>query len=61
MKFLPQVYEGVGNKNVRKCMQSVMAAKVAKDIAYDSILLSRKQKKKVSAQRNVEDYLRLLM
>lgn len=38
LKFLPQVYEGVGNKNVRKCMQSVMAAKVAKDIAYDSII-----------------------
>jgi len=42
-------------------MQSVMAAKEAKDIAYDSILLSRKQNKKVSAQRIVEDYLRLLM
>ena len=61
MKFLPQVYEGVGNKNVRKCMQSVMAAKVAKDIAYDSILSSRKHNKKISAQRIVEDYLRLLM
>jgi len=52
-KFLPQVYESVGNKNVRKYMQSVMTAKVAKDIAYSSILEARKQSKKVSAQRIV--------
>lgn len=41
-------------------MQSVMAAKVAKDILTETLLLSRIESK-VSEARVVEDYLRLLM
>ena len=49
-KLLPKVYESISNQSVRKYVQSVMGAKVAKDIVNQSIFQARKQNKKVSPE-----------
>ena len=60
-KLLPRIYEGIGSKQVKKYMQSVMAAKVAKDQVYDTLIAARREKTKVRVEEIVEDYVRMLM
>ena len=37
-KLLPKVYDAVNNKNVRKYIQSVIAAKVVKDFVWQQLV-----------------------
>jgi hypothetical protein len=60
-KLLPQIYELVSSKQVRRSIQSVMAAKVAKDHVHDTILAARRDDRSIRAEELIEDYLRLLM
>lgn len=60
-KLLPRVYTAVGNKQVKRCLQSVMAAKVAKDNLYETLFQNRKEDTRVRAERVIEDYIGLLM
>jgi hypothetical protein len=46
-KLLPRVYDAVGSKHVKKYLQSVMTAKVAKDHLYDILLQNRKEENRV--------------
>ena len=44
------MYEGVQNKHVRKYLQSVMAAKVAKDHMYDTFYAVRRDSDNVQIE-----------
>lgn len=47
-KLLPRVYDSVNSKQVRRHIQSVMAAKIAKDQVYDSLLQARRDDSRIN-------------
>lgn len=55
------MYDSVQNKHVRKYIQSVMAAKVAKDHINDTFLSVRLEGENMQVESIIDDYLRMLM
>lgn len=61
LKSLPRVYSLIQNKQVRKYVHSVMAAKVGKDSIIETLAVSRKEGRQINSKVIVEECLRLLL
>ena len=55
------MYEATSSKHVRRYIQSVMAAKVAKEYLYNEILLERLNGGQIQMVELVDSYVKLVM
>lgn len=61
LKYLPMLYTEVTNKSVKKYINTIMVAKVAKDEILQNVASLRKNGGRVSIKNTVEDSIRLLV